>query len=433
MDILEKIDKFEGMQGPPFYREQRELFENNHTAPYAVKSQNAERLYMEKYNSCKYRTEFQRDRDRIIHSTAFRRLPDKTQVYMVLKGQNIRNRLSHTLELSQIARSIATYTGLNVDLVEAIALGHDLGHTPFGHAVEESLDKILENNCGFKHNYQSVLVVDFLERREFFSETEYGLNLTNYTRYGILRHTKLDKEIKIYNQERDNLADNKYKSIEAELVAKIDTVSYLCHDLDDAKTMNIFNDLRKIPNDHDELKEGLNKSIKIMEEVLNIKENKYRIDTDLSTLPTNLILKALIEDLINGTTTNIKKYQIDSLKKVQEFDGQIVQFDKFEKDFDNLKDLLYRFVYKSPTAQQMDTKARYIVEKLYNSFINNSEQLPHQTRELFEKAKNGDFEKLDRRDSGYRLTPERVICNYIAGMTDVYALENYKRMFSAEY
>ena len=167
---------------------------------------------------------------------------EKTQVYMTNQGDHYTNRLSHTLEVTQISRSVASSLGLNQNLIEAISLGHDLGHTPFGHAVESILNKKLPEE-GFAHNYQSVLVVDLLENKKFKNnETQNGINLTNYVRYGILHHTKPVKSINTYNRFNDNISvSRQYHSIESELVNKIDTLAYLYHDLEDAiNNKNIF-------------------------------------------------------------------------------------------------------------------------------------------------------------------------------------------------
>lgn len=416
---------------PPFLRETREEFEKSCMASYAVISKNTSRLYQDNYEPCKYRTEFQRDRDRIIHSKAFRRLMDKTQVYMVLEGDHYRNRLSHTLEVSQVAKALSTYLGLNTDLVEAIALGHDLGHTPFGHAVEDVLNNILKHNCGFKHSYQSLMVVDLLENKDF-SEAQWGLNLTNHTRYGILNHTKTNKEISIYNNSPDNIVtSNEFKSIESELVAKTDTLTYLCHDLEDAiKSKHIFDDMRI--NNGSSFKEFINKLNDFNEIACKvIQQEPFIINSDLSNFKSGLILKALIEDLVEGTSEQIRQLKIKDVEDVKNCREPIVKFNIFEQHFVDFKKFLTKYVYTSPLAQQMDTKARYIVTKLYESFYENPEQLPYRTRELYNNAQKGFYSK--RKDSGYILIPERVICNYIAGMTDRYALENFKRMFSANY
>ena len=423
---------------PPFTRDTREDFEEKHLAAYAVRSKDTTRLYTNSYVKCDYRTEFQRDRDRIIHSKAFRRLMYKTQVYMTLERDHYRNRLSHTLEVCQVARSIATYIGLNVDLVEAIALGHDLGHTPFGHNVERVLNNILRNENGFKHNYQGLLIVDFLENKRGIT-VHNGLNLTNHTRYGILNHTNdTDKVLPLYNNDKDNLiSSDVYRSLEAELVNVVDTLTYLCHDLDDARRMDIFYEME---SDNKKLFEdfliGLEKIIATTTKVLEFNDrlNIANIKNDIKFLLVDLILKALIVDLTKGTAAKIKENQsITSLSELK-IQKNIVKFDEFEKGnvFKEMKALLYKFVYCSPIAQQMDTKAKFIFESLYNSFKDNPKQLPYKTLEMYEKVINGEFKAIDRHDSGYEFTPERVICNYLAGMTDRYALENHKRMFGAD-
>ncbi len=398
-------------------------------AKYAVKSKSAERLYMNNYEPCKRRTEFERDKDRIVYSLAFKRLMEKTQVYMTNQGDHYTNRLSHTLEVTQISRSVATSLGLNSYLTEAIALGHDLGHTPFGHAVES----VLKNNVddGFEHNCQSVLVVDYLERKDSNNrEAPCGLNLTNYTRYGILHHTKIPKDINIYNASIDNIAiSSKYKSIESDLVCKIDTLAYLYHDLEDAiKNKNILQDMKL--NDRKQFKaflEELNFYTKIASNILGTKYVKI-VDLWEDYNP-NTILKAMIKDLIIGTKEQIQNLKIENQEDiVNHGDISIAEYSAFKDYFKSYKTFMKKFIYKSPIACQMDTKARFIASRLFESFSTNPEQLPYRTRKVYENAINGII-LMDRKDSGYDITPARVIANYIAGMTDRYAMENYKRMF----
>lgn len=407
-------------------KEQRELQEEGVLASYAVKSKGADRLYEIKTNKCSYRTEFQIDRDRIIHSKAFKRLMDKTQVYVTLNGDHFRNRLSHTLEVAQISKSIATTLKLNVDLVEAIALGHDLGHTPFGHAVEAVLNEKLKEENGFSHNYQSLLVTDILENKENYA---HGINLTNYTRYGILNHTKdVFENLKYYNTSKDNLIGEKYKSLEAELVNLIDTVAYLCHDLDDAiNCTNIFYNMQKddssqYTNFYQSLSSVWYKSCEIIE------ENKVDLKENLTNFSYNKLLKSMILDITKGTIDNINRNNIDTLSKVQNFKEKIIIFSSFRDSFDTLKNLLGKYVYNSPIANQMDTKAQFIIERLYESFINNPKQLHYATKQKYESAQKGNYLD-DRKDGGYEISPNRVICNYLSGMTDRYALETYKIMF----
>ncbi len=410
-------------------REDLEKIESENLAGYAVKSKDADHLYDIK--ECEYRTSFQRDRDRIIHSRAFKRLMDKTQVYMTLKGDHFRNRLSHTLEVAQISKSIATALNLNVDLVEAIALGHDLGHTPFGHAVEDVLDIKLKNEGGFKHNYQSLLVVDYLETRFNDGKSNNGLNLTNYTRYGILNHTKIFENKKFYNKKDKDylLITSQYKSIEAELVKIVDTLAYLNHDLDDAiNCTNIFTSMRRNDkNQYEEFKLELDKIYKNAAILIN-QEELNSVGECLEFFTSNILLKAMIKDLREGTYDSIQVNKIESLEDVKKQKNAIVKFKSFEKDFENLKDLLKTYVYSSPIANQMDTKAKFIINRLYDSFWENPNQLHYSTRKMFDKSKNNNY-GCERMDFGYKITPNRVICNYLSGMTDRYALENYKTMF----
>lgn len=221
-----------------------------------------------------------------------------------------------------------------------------------------------------------------------------------------------------------------YLSIEAELVKKVDTLTYLYHDLDDAiKNKNIFNDMRiNDKKTFEKFFKELNRILKIAHEAagLTFKSIKYSLD-DYSS---NVLLKTMITDLMSGTSTNINNNNICTIEQVREFSGEIVKFDTFGDTFIDLKNCLGEYVYSSPLANQMDTKATYIVHKLYDSFIKNPQQLPYRTRQLYGMAKIGEVNSK-RLDAGYTLTPERVICNYISGMTDRYALENYKRMFEA--
>ena len=410
-------------------RQDLEDKEEKSLAKYAVKSKSAERLYMSNYEPCQRRTEFERDKDRIIYSLAFKRLMEKTQVYMTNQGDHYTNRLSHTLEVTQISRSVATSLGLNSYLTEAIALGHDLGHTPFGHAVES----VLKNNVegGFEHNCQSVLVVDYLENKGFNNnEAPCGLNLTNYTRYGILHHTKIPKDINIYNSSNDNIAvSGQYKSIESDLVCKIDTLAYLYHDLEDAiKNKNILQDMKL--NDHKQFKdflEELNFYTELASKILNTKFTRI-IDLWEDYNP-NTILKAMIKDLIIGTKEQIVNLKIENQEDISKYENiSVAEYMLFKDYFKPYKDFMKKYIYNSPIACQMDTKAKFIAGRLFESFSTNPEQLPYRTRKLYENAKNG-IVSTSRKDDGYDIIPTRVIANYIAGMTDRYAMANYKRMF----
>lgn len=412
-------------------REELEEKENNDLKQYAVRSTKASRLYNDNYDPCSRRTEFERDKDRIIYSRAFKRLMEKTQVYLTNEGDHYTNRLSHTLEVTQVARSIANTLGLNQNLIEAISLGHDLGHTPFGHAVEAVLDKRLSTEDGFEHNYQSVLVVDRLESKKFYNdEAPCGLNLTNYTRYGILHHTKVKPEIKAYSWGNDCIATtNEYRSIESELVNKIDTLTYCFHDLDDAiKNKNLLQDMKV--NNLTLFNNFLAKLNYYTEISCKVIGKEFTPIKDLwEDYNPNTILKAMIRDLIIGTQKQINNLKIETLDDVKNAKEDIASFDTFKNKFnDYKKKFITRYIYDAPLICQMDTKARLVAERLFDSFNENYKQLPYSTREKFENARSWDI-NLKRKDGGYSITPSRVIANYIAGMTDRYALENYKRMF----
>lgn len=413
-------------------REDLEKIEEETLASYAVKSKDATRLYMNNYQPCKRRTEFERDKDRIIYSLAFKRLMEKTQVYVTHEGDHYTNRLSHTLEVTQISRSVASSLGLNSYLAEAIALGHDLGHTPFGHAVEGVLkDNLSTDDDGFEHNYQSVLVVDVLENKNYKNnEAPCGINLTNYTRYGILHHTETSDKIHAYSYGNDKIAiDSKYKSLEAELVNKIDTIAYLYHDLEDAiKNKNILQDMKL--NDRKMFNAFLKELNFYTELSCKINGDSFSEIKDLwDDYNPNIILKAMIKDLIIGTQKQIEKQNIKSLDDIQSSQKTIASFDNFEKYFKKFKkEFVGKYIYQSPIAFQMDTKAKLIASRLFNTFVENPNQLPYRTRNLYQSAKYQEV-SFKRDDSGYKITPKRVIANYIAGMTDRYALVNYKRMF----
>lgn len=283
------------------------LWEERNLAPYAMKSNLSRgRKYDEPEHP--YRSIYQRDRDRIIHSTAFRRLEYKTQVFVNHEGDYYRTRLTHTLEVSQIARSIARALGLNEDLVEAIALAHDLGHTPFGHAGEDALSQLMKNHGGFDHNLHGLRVVDYLERRY---PTFRGLNLTWEVREGIVKHsTAFDKphKIKEFNPEES-------PTLETQVVDIADEIGYDAHDLDDGVTSGLLNedDLRKVA-----LWKGADEQIKKAFPEIDSEIRKYQIIRHLINLHAS--------NLIDETKKRIKKYRIDSPKKVREKKFKIVCF-----------------------------------------------------------------------------------------------------------
>lgn len=322
-------------------REQQEEFEKKFLSPLATKSYESKgRANPEE--KCSMRTDFQRDKDRIIYSKAFRRLKHKTQVFISPEGDHYRTRLTHTLEVSQIARSVARALKLNEDLAEAISLGHDLGHTPFGHIGEKILDDLFPG--GFRHNEQSLRVADVLE----------NLNLTWETRDGILNHS----------------GTNMASTLEGQIVKFADRIAYVNHDIDDAKRAGLITD-----ND-------------LPESCINIlgTTSQSRINT-------------MISDIVESST-----------------DKNIISMsDDVYKAMWDLRQFMFDHVYLASRAKTEEIKAGSIIKWLYYYFMENTLELPEEFKCMLLKSGN-----------------ERVICDYIAGMTDRYATNKFKELFLPE-
>lgn len=369
-------------------------FEDKFLAGYATKSCFTRgRVYKEQEHP--YRTVYQRDRDRIVHSAAFRRLEYKTQVFVNHEGDYYRTRLTHSIEVAQIARTVAQALRFNVDLTEAIALAHDLGHTPFGHSGEEALNELMSKHGGFNHNLQGLRVVDYLEER--YPDFP-GLNLTWEVREGIVKHsTVFDKPIKI-----KELAPNESPTLETQVVDIADEIAYNNHDLDDGLTSGLIkeSDLESL-----EIWDNINKVISRANS--NIEENKRKY----------LIIRSLINmqvtDLIQETERNIKKYNIKAYADVKKCHKKIVSF---SKNMINLKVPLRAFLmeklYKHYRVARMSIKAKRFIKELYKEYCDSPQQLPIEAARRI---------KID----GVR----RSVCDYIAGMTDRYALDEYKKLF----
>lgn len=310
----------------------------------AALSINAKRMSEE--NHCPFRTAIQRDRDRIIHSKAFRRLKHKTQVFVAPTGDHFRTRLTHTLELSQISRTIARALSLNEDLVEAIALGHDVGHTPFGHAGENALRKIIGH---YNHNEQSLRVLDLLEQNGA------GLNLTHYVRDGVLKHT--GKELPV--------------TLEGQVVKISDRIAYLCHDLDDS------------------LRAGLLQIEELPSEVVDVLGAKPR---DMITI--------MVVDIINTYLKN--NQQIKMSKKVAD---AVHVFRNF----------MFERIYNSTILEEERQEAEEIIIKLYEAYLKTPDKLPE--------------EFLNRVD---KWGLSQVVVDYIAGLTDHYAIRLYIDIFGVD-
>lgn len=417
-EIREQIHKELGTQ--PRYKDKIQAIQDLYLAPYATKrpKEGSRRNSNERNSNFEARSDFQRDRDRIIHSSAFRRLMYKTQVFVNHEGDYYRTRMTHSLEVSQIARGIARSLGLNEDLTEAVALGHDLGHTPFGHAVEELLSDLLKNEHGFFHNEHSVRVVDIIEQKA--GTDNCGLNLTWEVREGILKHTK-DHTEGIY----EDLKPLEPSSLEGQIVALSDTIAYVCHDLDDGINVRL-------------IKESIDEGL------LTQKDFDELVYGNFSLRPgsgISALINALVLDLVESSWRVIDTNNINSLEQVRSFTdrtvqgNKIIRLGKHDKAFRALKKFVTEYIYNSPMTTIMDVKAKKIVSEIYGTFWDNPKQLPSRIYKKFIDASGTSRAGFEGTSSvapgydGYVTTPARILCDYIAEMTDRSALETYDKLF----
>ena len=366
----------------------------------AVPFTSSGRFYREKKTSL--RNDFQRDRDRIIHSTAFRRLKHKTQVFVNTSGDHFRTRITHSLEVSQIARTLSKFFNLNEDLSETLSLAHDLGHTPFGHAGEEALNNCMKKYGGFDHNIQTIRIVTILENRYYNFN---GLNLTVETIDGLLKHNgPINNLIKLNTILGKNFFKNKINflnntSLEAQIASISDDIAYNSHDLEDGLKSNLFklNDLRNIA--------VLNKII--VKHKRQIK--KYSIDLIVRQIIREII-NEMVSDVIKTTQNNIKLNNIKKLKDVYKSKKQIVCFSNKMKNFDmQIKRFLRKKMYFHKTVNKKTDYGREVIKNLF----------------LLIKKKPKKFIIIKKYKN---LNIERIICDYIAGMTDRYAINLYKKI-----
>ena len=348
------------------------------------------------------RNDFQRDRDRIIHSTAFRRLKHKTQVFVNTSGDHFRTRITHSLEVSQIARTLSKFFNLNEDLSETLSLAHDLGHTPFGHAGEEALNDCMKNYGGFDHNIQTLRIITILENRYYNFN---GLNLTLETLDGLIKHNgPVNNKTKFDTILGKNFFKNKIKfldntSLEGQIAAISDDIAYNSHDLEDGLKSNLFklNDLKNIP--------VLNKIISKHRS----KFTKYSADLIVRQIIRDIINEMVI-DVIKTTEKNIKTNKIKNLKGVYSSEKKIVCFSYKMKRFDlEIKKFLKEKMYFHKNVKKKTNYGKKIIKKLFLIIIKNPKKYIN-----IKKYKNS---KL-----------ERIICDYIAGMTDRYAINLYKKI-----
>lgn len=371
-------------------RQEYEEREKQSLAPWAMKSADSEgREYPEERHP--YRTDFQRDRDRVIHSNAFRRLEYKTQVFVYHEGDHYRTRLTHSLEGSQIARTIARALRLNEDLAEAIILAHDLGHTPFGHSGEVVLNRLMKNHGGFEHNRQSLRIVTLLEDR--YPDFP-GLNLTYEVREGIAKHqTTYDQP-----NPQATLKKKGNPSLEAQIVNLADEIAYCNHDLDDG------------------LRSGL-LTLEQLTEVSLWQENYERTGQMKIRLRQTVksIINEFVTDLISQVEENLRLAKITGVADVRAARAPLVSYSEaFDKKNRQLKQFLREKMYRHYRVERMADKAKRILEALFETYLGNPKILPP---EVYAKIQN----------QGTVL--ERVVCDYIAGMTDRFALDEYNKLF----
>ena len=363
-------------------------------APYAMHSKDTKgRKYAEL--EPKYRSVYQRDRDRIIHSTAFRRLEYKTQVFVNHEGDYYRTRLTHTMEVSQIARSIARTMSLNEDLVEVIALSHDIGHPPFGHAGEESLKMLMKDNGGFDHNLQGLRVVEELEQR--YPDFP-GLNLTWEVREGINKHTTMFDRAKQLKE----FEPGSSPTLETQVVDVADEIAYDNHDIDDGLTSGLIEEKGLL-----ELKlwKDAARFVKKGRKELPDKIRKHQIIRRL--------IDTQIEDLLHASEKNIKAGGIESVACVRKHKKRLIAFsENMQKKRKELRIFLMDNLYKNFRVIRMSDKSRRFITELFKVYLEKPEQLPP-----------SDQKKINK------IGRYGVICDYIAGMTDRYALDEYKKLF----
>ena len=363
-------------------------------APYAAQvTQSRGRRFPEPQHP--YRNDFQRDRDRVIHARAFRRLEAKTQVFTRRYSDHFRNRLTHTLEVSQISRTIAGALGLNVDLAEALALVHDIGHPPFGHAGEEALDAAMrQHGLFFDHNLHALrMVEDFEQRYAAFR----GLNLTFEVREGIVKHSR-DYNAKEHPELAEYLLDQR-PPLEAQLIDLTDEIAYNTADLDDGYEAHLLS--------LDEIREGIPVFDRFYREVTQIYPSapeKLKFNEIVRR-----ILNRFVDDLIRNTQARVQQAGVQSLDDVRNHPGRLAAFSpSVDAERKQSKQFLYDNLYFSPALSDEKDEAERLITELFSFWSDHPEALPHNYQE---KAKQ---ESLPR-----------VICDYIAGMTDNFIFEQY--------
>jgi dGTPase len=381
----------------PRTRLELERLERLHLAPYAQFSADSRgRKYPEP--PPEWRTEYQRDRDRVIHSRAFRRLEYKTQVFLNGSGDHLRTRLTHTIEVAAITRNIARALRLNEDLAETIALAHDLGHSPFGHKGEAVLNRLMKRHGGFEHNHQSLRIVEELEQKY---PTFPGLNLTWESREGLAKHkTTYDRP-----GERAEFT-SKSPSLEAQVANLSDEVTYYSHDLDDG------------------LDSGLLKEKELVRDVRLWAQASRQVRREHGPLPDEcrryFIIRTIIDlqvkDVVETTEMRIRETGVKSADDVRELSKPLVQHSTLRRRLNiELRKYLYSNLYYNPVVHEPNLRAVKMLEELFEHFLKHPDEIGEKTRKI-------------TRGAGLH----RTVCDYLAGMTDRYAMKEHQRRFGIE-
>ncbi len=375
-----------------FTRRQLEQQEFETLAPYGTKSAESRgRVYPDEEHP--YRTAFQRDRDRIIHTTAFRRMEYKTQVFVITEGDYYRTRMTHSLEVAQIGRTLARALGANEDLTEAICLVHDIGHTPFGHSGEYTMRRLMADFGGFNHQAQSLRVVDELEER--FPEHR-GLNLTYEVREGISKH---ETEYDVASP--GEFPPDEAPTLEAQLCSASDEIAYNTADLDDGLRAGLLD-----PHQLDELEFW-------RDWCKETGECNTRFNDMIRHRFIRWLVNEFVSDFVETTNGRLTSLKTGSVAQVRALGESVTAFSEhLEQRKKPLQTFLYENFYRNYRVMRMATKAERVIEALFNAYLKEPRILPPGVRQRIEHEE-----------------PARVVCDYIAGMTDRFALDEYDRLF----
>jgi dGTPase len=380
-------------------RQMLEAREDQFLAPYAMRSsQSRGRAYPEEEHA--YRTAYQRDRDRIIHTTAFRRLEYKTQVFVYSEGDHYRNRLTHSVEVAQVGRTLARSLGCNEDLTEAICLAHDLGHPPFGHVGEATLNHLMQHHGGYDHQKQTYRIITELERR--YPEHP-GLNLTYEVREGVVKH---DTSYDIVDASNYNAHER--GTLECQLANLADEIAYNTSDMDDGIRSGI-------------LEPNAVKKLEISKRVLASLGEDSSADLSQTMMRHRFVRRLVgmeISDTIQATEANIREAGIETLEELRHQPGNVANYTPEMQELNlELKQYLFKNFYRHFRVVRMATKAERLIRDLFEAYIEQPLQLPTETQQRAEEHVEG---------------LHRAVCDYIAGMTDRYAIQEHKRLYDPE-